>query len=470
MSDAADPSRPRPPLFFFLALAALALVFLVLGIVRANRTTLRGDEVVTLFWNRESQTVGDMIANGAVGQVSPAPLYYLVARAVDASRVRLNYLGLNYSGYYRLPALLFTTAFGVAAAVLLALRLRKDAPAGPVPWVLLLCGVALFWFHPKVFAFAGTDRPYALWNGLWILTLAWMLCRPESNLGLAVLLTLMASTATAACFQILAVGVAFALVRRLDGRPAKEILIDGIRVFAVPAAVGAYYAFRSGSADRESDTVLEMLGFWLVTNLPAWIGAGLACALVFRPPKRRDLAVPVLAFTTLLALLPAIYFLATLKGYSSPSRQYLWTSAGLPLALFAAALCWERLRAWRPATPIALVLAVGLVAGFSIATLSRPARRNDSRTLALLDPGSPLRQVLRSHRPDCLLALPPMGDIERKNLRLLAEWIAVRCADLPFRPDAVLPIRDADGRLLSIPFHEGLVFASGSEDLIPVKR
>ena len=72
-------------------------------------------------------------------------------------------------------------------------------------------------------------------NGLWLLSLAWQLCRPASRIGLAVLLSLLASTSTAACFQIFAIGVALAVVRRLEGRTPKEILKEGLAIFTAPA-------------------------------------------------------------------------------------------------------------------------------------------------------------------------------------------------------------------------------------------
>src|SRR6187455_2162661 len=181
MSDVAAP-LPRIPRWFIVALVLLTALLIVLGIVRSNRSTLRGDEVVTLFWNRENPSVRDMLQGGARGQVSPAPLYYVVGRMADESKARVDYLGLRPSGYFRLPSLLFTAGLGAAAAWLIAQRLRRqEGPVSPVAYVLVLCGVAVYWFQPKVFSFACIDRPYALWNGLWLLSLALLFAAPDSK-------------------------------------------------------------------------------------------------------------------------------------------------------------------------------------------------------------------------------------------------------------------------------------------------
>jgi len=436
MSDVAAP-LPRIPRWFILALALLTVSLIVLGILRSNRSTLRGDEVVTLFHNRKNPGIGEMLRGEPGIQVSPAPGYYVLGRLVDEARTRVDYLGLRPSGYFRLPSQLFTAFLGAAAAGLVASRLQsRSGPESRIAYFLVLCGIAVFWFQPKVFSFACIDRPYALWNGLWLLTLAWLLARPESRIGLGILMTLMATTATAACFQILAMGVAFAIVRRLEGRSAKQIARDGALLFSIPAAVGLFYALRSTSEDFEiysAQTAMlrEQLRYWFVTNLHAWILAALGVVLVWRRPSLRAYAFPVLAFVVLLLLAPLLYSLASLRGFASPSRYSIWTTTALPLALFLAALGWPELGKGKAAAPVAVIFAAGLVAGFSIATFFRPPARNDSRLLTCLDPGSPLEQLLRTERP-ALLAFPSENArIEFLNLILIGEWIETRYRALP---------------------------------------
>jgi len=462
MSDVAPPAPPLPriPRWFIASLVSLTALLIVLGILRSNASTLRGDEIVTLFWNRESPGVGDLLLTGARGQVSPAPLYYLVDRVVDDAKDRFHYLGLMPSGYFRLPALLFTALLGAASAWLVALRLRRqEAAVSPVAYFLILCGVAAYWFQPKVLTFACLDRPYGLWNGLWLHALALLLARPGDKLALGILLTLLATTATAACFQILAIGIAFYGVHRWEGKAAGGILREGAFLLAAPALVGAYYALRSGSGGSdprtfESDPLPNLLRFWLVTNLPAWIAAAAAAALILRRPKLREYALPVAAFAVLLMILPLIYTLARLKGYSSPSRQYIWTTTALPLVLFLAALGWTEIRGRRPAAPLAVILAAGLVVALATATFLRPPIQHDARRLACLEPGSPLLDLLQVERPLALAYPDAMGDIERKNIRLLWEWISTRYPD---RPQGIrwVVIRDVDGSLVADPPQQG---------------
>src|SRR6185503_5994930 len=219
----------------------IALAAFALGLHRANRTTLRGDEVVTLTEFLRAQSLKDLIVKGAAKQVRPAPLLYLADLTLDASRHRLDYLGLTPQGYVRLPSLLFTAVLAFAGALVVGIGIRKRGDSLP-QYLLVLCGLAIFLFHPKVFAFAGTERPYGLWTGLWLFLLAWMLGRPPSPGVPMIVLTLMAATATAACFQILAVGIALVVVRRIERRTAKEILKEGALLLALPALIGGYYA------------------------------------------------------------------------------------------------------------------------------------------------------------------------------------------------------------------------------------
>jgi hypothetical protein len=460
MSDVAAP-LPRIPRWFIAALILLTLLLIALGIVRSNRSTLRGDEIVTLFWNREAPGIGELLRGGARGQVSPAPLYYIVGRLVDDAKERVDYMGLRFSGYFRLPSLLFTAVLGAAAAWQIALRLRRqEEPVSPIAYFLVLCGLAVYWFQPKMFSFACVDRPYALWNGLWLLSLAVLLARPEEHLAPAILLSLIATTAIPACFQILATAIAFYGVRRLEQRPSRSILRDMALIFTLPLMIGAYYSLRPSPLESEggalaADKIQGLLRFWLVTNAHAWIAAAFCLVLVFRIPRLREFATPVIAYSLLLLIIPMIFALATLKGYSNPSRYYIWTTTALPLALFLAALAWPELRTWKPAPKVAVVLAVSLVVGFSVATFFRAPSRNDSRRLTCLEPGSSLHDLLLSKRPKLICYPDTMGKIEKDNVRILIEWIGSHFRALPIE-DCEIPIRDENGSLVSDPIAKSL--------------
>lgn len=432
--------------WFLVALALLCLASFGLGLRRANRTSLRGDEIVTLHQNVRGQPLGDLLLRGAHNQVSPAPLHYVVDKAVDALRVPLGWLGLTPPGYARLPSLLFTAGLGFAAGFVVFLRLRREeAGWGPFPLVLVLCAVGTFVFHPKVFAFAGTDRPYGLWNGLWFLSMAWLIGRPPAPRVPLALFCLMAATASAACFQLAAVGVAVAVIRR----PWKEALL----VLGPPVLIGACYALRSAQATYEEATVGEkaphFLQFWLLSNAHVWIAGGAACVATLARPKWRELAIPPAALAAMVLLMPVIFLLAHAKGYSMVSRQYIWTSTAVPLALFVAAFVLPASRLARPARVAFAAAAVALVVGNGWAALVRPPR-NDSRELALLE-------QLRSERPAGFLPDAEMGSIERGNLGLLAEWVG---------PAGTrdLAVRDVQGRLVG----EWVEARPGTAGRIPV--
>jgi hypothetical protein len=440
----------RFPAWFRIALPLLAIVFFALCLHRANRTTLRGDEIVTLEGNWRGQPLGDLIAKGASGQVSPAPLMYVADFVADHLRVPTRYLGLSPSGYARLPSLLFSAGLGIAAALAAAFRIRRQDGGGtPLQYLLILCGLAVFYFHPKVFAFAGIERPYGLWNGLWFFLLAWLLGRPPVPRVPLVLLSLLAATATAACFQILALGIAILVVRRLEGRSPKEAFKEGAGLLALPALIGAYYALRSIDTGYEERAYAErmpyFLRFWLLSNLHVWLAGGAMIWLALKRPSLLELAIPPVALTALMLLMPLSFTLSHLKGYSMVSRQYIWTSTAVPLAFFfAASVC--PLHPTRRLWALALAAALAIVGGNVYATFSRPAMRNDSRELALLEKGSPLMELLQGQRPAVLLYPRKMGDIEVQNLHLIVEWIQVRYRHLPAIGEMVI-IEDVNGRL-----------------------
>jgi hypothetical protein len=441
----------RLPGWFLLALALLAVTFFALGLHRANWSTLRGDEIVTLEGNWRGQPLGHLILTGAVEQFSPAPLMYVADFVADHLRVPLRYLGLSPPGYARLPSLFLSAGLGVAAALAVALRIRRqDGGGAPPQYLLVLCGLAVFLFHPKVFAFAGLERPYGLWNGLWFFLLAWLLGRPPVPRVPLVLLLLLAATATAACFQILALGMALVVVRRVERRPATEMFREAALLLALPALIGAYYALRSIDTSYEELTYAEkmphFLRFWLLSNLHVWIAGGAMTFLALRRPALRELAIPAVALTALMLVMPLIFSLSHLKGYSMVSRQYIWTSTAVPLALFFAAIARPELRPTRYLQAVAVVAALAIVGGNVFATFRRSPLRNDSRELALLEKDSPLMTMLKTKRPRCLLHATTLGDIEAKNLTLIAEWIQTRYARLPADGEILL-IRDVDGRL-----------------------
>jgi len=429
MSDVAE--RPRRIfLGVVVAFSLLAFTAFAIGLHKANRTTLRGDEVFTLTEILRAQSLESLILKGAVPQVSPAPLFYLADLSMEACRERVSYLGLTPQGYLRLPSLLFTTGLAFGAALVVGLKIRRQGDS-PLQYLFVLCGLAIFLFHPKVFAFAGTERPYGLWTGLWLFALAWLLGRPPSPWIPLLILTLLAATATAACFQILAVGIALVVVRRAEGRSAKEILREGARMLALPAVVGAYYALRSVDASYEElsygEKTPHFLRFWLLSNLHVWIAGGVMTWLALKRPALRELALPPVALTALILVMPLIFTLAHMKGYTMPSRQYLWTATAVPLACFFAAIAWPELKPTRYLRVVAVVAALAVVAGNLYATFSRPLR-NDSRDLALLEKDSALMVTLRTERPKSFLC--NLDRIEDKNLRLIMDWIDHRFGHL----------------------------------------
>jgi len=246
-------------------------------------------------------------------------------------------------------------------------------------------------------------------------------------------------------------------VRRVEGRSAKEILKEGALLLALPALIGGYYALRSvdaGAEDRELvEKTPQFLRFWLLSNLHVWIAGGAMMYFALKRPALRELAIPPVALTAMILLMPLIVLLSHLKGYTMPSRQYIWTSTAVPLAFFFAAIAWPELKPTRYLRAVAVVASLAIVGGNIYATSKRELR-NDSRQLTMLRSDSPLMAYLKKGlRPVDFFGSSRLGDIELKNAELVVEWINVRHKwDEPI----LLPfgISDDGVRLIAAPIME----------------
>src|SRR5258706_3839199 len=203
-------------------------------------------------------------------------------------------------------------------------------------------------------------------------------------------LCLMAATATASCFQILAVGVALVILRRIERKPLKDLLKEGVPLPAVPAVIGAYYALRAARAQYEEREMGELaphfFKFWLWSNLNVGIACAAMIALLIRRPTLRVHALPPVALSALVVLVPLIFALSYSRGFSLVSRQYLWTTTAVPLAIFFAAVGWQELRPTPLLRCLGIAACLAVVGGNAYLTLAEPPR-NDSRLLALLERG-----------------------------------------------------------------------------------
>src|SRR6185503_12514900 len=193
----------------------------------------------------------------------------------------------------------------------------------------------------------------------------------------------------------------------------------------------------------------HFLRFWLLSNLHVWLAGGAMTFLALKRPALRDLAISPLALTALMLVMPLIFTLSHMKGYTMPSRQYIWTSTAVPLACFFAAIAWPELKPTRYLRVVAVVAALAVVAGNVVATFRRPLR-NDSRELALLAKDSPLMQLLRRARPRSIYYQSTMGMIEKRNVYLISDWLASQY-DYSLPLEGTLVIREVDGKLIAEP-------------------
>ena len=447
-------ARVATGLFLISTLALLSL-FLVLQVRRSGSVTLWLDETHSLLANSRGQSAAELLTSGARSQGSPAPLTYLLEKALDRMRVPAGYLGLSYAGYYRIVSIAATGLLGFGAALLVVRRRLRD-PAG-MPAIQLFtcaCALAAFYFNLTVYEYASESRPYALWNSLWFLALAAALDRPVRPWLIGGVMTLVALTATASCFQILAMAVALGLASKAEGKTWKAAISEVALILALPAVVGIYYALRAGMhswTGEEYGTWPRFLKFWLRTHGVTWLVTLAVAAAAWSRPTLRKHSTPLTAMLILLLLGPLIYGLTRAHGFFYHPRQYVYHALTVPVALLAVAAMWptligERRRGLKTALlAVACLLAVGL-------NVSRVVRRAElpkgTLALELLQPGCSFAALLATERPRALWYEESMSHDLKDNLTLLAEWIDVRRARLP-RGVRDARLYEREGRLVA---------------------
>jgi hypothetical protein len=426
-----DCRRRRMVHFVFVILAtSLAIVFVAAGLKRASRSTLWLDEVHALQQSRRGESYGRLLVRGPAGQMSPAPLSYVFEKILDDVRRPARYLGLSPFAYYRLFSIGPTALLGLLACFVVWTRIRRNAPGVYALQALLMAGsLGAFYFQHDVFHYATEMRPYALWNSLWFLALVLSTCRCSPPIQ-AVVLTLTAMAATATVLQIFALGLALAIVMRMEGAEWKKTFGQGLEILLVPSIVALYYSLRTAQWSFETyGSWSGFLKFWLRSAFGFWIITGAACALVWAKRDLRRYAVGPTAMILLLLVGPVAFFAASQKGMVYSPRHYMywglaWPAALMVLALAAPAVLAGRARNLRIAACILVVAvaALNITGGLKRRVKEYPPGRAGT---AFLQAGSEIREFLRTERPAFIRHDPAMDPVLVYNLQLLAEWIPV---------------------------------------------
>jgi len=351
------------PAMVLAAVLALAGYFGLSQIQKSAQKPMWGDELYTLERNVRVQSWSNFLRHGAGGQGSPAPLDYLLIKILDSAKVSLQYLNLHPLAYYRLSSHLGSLASGLLVALMMWKLCR---PAGLL-WIhhalLLIATLTVYWFQFYTYFFSAEMRPYALWNGLTLVTLASFFAWPRWKLLTFFGLCSLAFTATASVFQLMAMGVAFGIVRRLEHRTFREIIREALVLFILPSLIAYYYCPKGGNwgyLDAGSGTWNQYWAFWLGKE-HVWILCGLSMALCMFRTETRRLMIPSLSLLILYVMGPLIYYLTRKTGFFFSDRQFIYYELDVPLFLMTVALCLPSYsRQWLRTAGLGIVVALSV--------------------------------------------------------------------------------------------------------------
>jgi hypothetical protein len=416
------------------------------------------DEWYAMTSVMRSQGFARLVLHGAAGQGSPAPLDFLLVKALDAARAGVRYLGLSPHAYFRLVGVLSTlgAALFVFFATLAGAGRSPTAETRATSGLFAFVAFASFILQPLVVYYAVETRPYALWAALSLVS-AVSLLRPgrRARVVSLIALVLLGMTATASIFQIAALalamlGVALARGNRLAGA-SREVLA----LFALPLAVSLFYCLRSQTWDYPAEMCAwaRFLPFWAAR---AWVpaAAALAAFLCFRREETRDYAVPSLGILIVYLMAPGIFWLTKTRGMFFAEKQYIYHAATLPVVVATVAFVLSRYgdsvqrraRALVAASAaVILVLGATYTVGCKAGVAMRGWQEWRRGTGIPSDPSGLLSGLLTHELPRSFCLSNPATHVAVGNVRLVAEWLPVRYAGTPAGAATVLLEARGDG-------------------------
>ncbi len=428
----------------WVALAALLAGFAAIALAYAANKPMWLDEAYALSSAIRHESPARLLLRGADNQGSPSPLDYALVRALDGARTAVRYLGLPPHAYFRLVGVLATigaAAFAFFTALASPAGSRPSRTRGVTVLSALLAALALA-AQPLVIHYAAETRPYALWLALWLVSaLSLLRTTGPGRRASAVFLTLLAVTATASVFQLLALAAATFVVGMVENRPPAQLRRELLGVFALPIAACLFYCAQVGqwSYALETRAWERFVPFWAAHG---WVlaASAIAVALCFMTPETRPLAVAPLGMAIFYLLSPAMFEATRLRGFFFTDRQYIGFGCTVTLVWVTLA----RVLAVRPVVlrdraRLAVILlaagaaflgtAQGVRNTVSVVARTREAWRRSGGVPA--DPGRVLAGLPARELPrGFCFAVPPSLE-QKTNLALVADWLPVH---YPSRP------------------------------------
>ncbi len=474
--ESAPHRRGALPWSLYAAAALLAAAWAAAELRYAANRPMWLDEWYSMTSVIREQGTTQLLLHGASGQGSPAPLDFILVKALDGARTCVRYLGLPAHAYFRLVGVLAT-----AGAAVLAFAFALAGPGRPLPprarataGLFAALAAASFLLQPLVIHYAAEMRPYALWTAL-SLASAVSLQREgrKARLVSAATLVLLAMTATASIFQITALATAMFAVGMARRRRLADVCGEVAGVFALPLAVSLFYCLKAQRWEYPAEmcTWARFLSFWAARWwVPA--AAGLAAAVCFRRKESSAYAVPSLGIILVYLMAPAIFWLTRSRGMFFADKQYIYHVVTLPVAFVTIAFALpaygeaaqRRARGLVAACAVAFSILGGAYTMRGKAGVAMRGWQEWRRGTGIpSDPSGVLAALLGRELPRSFCFTDEASDVAAGNVRLVAEWLPVRYPSLPAGRTAVLLEARGDGSVV-----KALSPACGAEAQVPV--
>ncbi len=325
---------------FLLTAFLICTAFFTSQLYQASQKPFWGDETFGISSTTHRNSYLSLILGAAhTSQSSPAPLDYLLLKPLNQMSEGVSYWGLKPEVYYRLVANISTT---LAAFGLMLLFLNTKSPSMKnnltfLQGILITFALVSFLFSRFVHYYAAETRPYAIWNAMYLLTLAVIIFRPNAEKFFIAVMTLLALSATASIFQLGLLGFAYFIILSFE-KGWKKSLIKTFRVFLFPVAVSLFYCLRVSIGEMKSSggTWNDFLDLWInkATIIPLFAVEIYVC---LRKKETRSFAIAPLGFLLIFLAGPLIFKITEARGYFYSDRQYIYYDLGTPIFLLTLA-------------------------------------------------------------------------------------------------------------------------------------
>lgn len=335
---------------FFLAAFFMLTIFFIDQLYQSSQKPFWGDEIYGMHaTTRGNSYLGLLLGGARHSQSSPAPLDYLLLKPLDSIAAAISCLGLKVEVYYRLIANLSTTLAALGIFILFASskldgvvtskQTRHDTTRDQgifiLQGVLVIFAMIAFLFSRYIHYYAAEMRPYAIWNAMYMLTLAVGILRPTSNKLFMGAMILLGFSATASIFQLVLLGAAYFWLNGIE-EDWKKAFIKSVKIFSLPVLVSLFYCLRVGQWEMvdAGSTWNDFLDVWInkATIIPLMLTV-IVCSLIKK--ETRMIALVPLGYLLLFIAGPLIFKLTQARGYFYSERQYGYYDLGTAIFLLS---------------------------------------------------------------------------------------------------------------------------------------